>query len=196
MRYKGLLGLGAALFLLLASHAFTKDSTMLSMFKKAVDVEVFPAVSGSIVLHGKPMAGLKLRRGYLYLNVTEEGVWDETVTDDKGQFSFSDIVIQSKHPTHAFSTNIIQQVIQIYDDNYPEYKEVYLWSTNSTGIKQNSFFIERLSQLHCDLSDDVIYHQIIDEQYKGAIRFEIDSICRWPSLEALEAEKREKYGEL
>ncbi len=169
---------------------------MFGLFEKAVDVEVFPAVSGRVTLHGKPLAGLKLRRGYLYVSVTEEGVWDKTVTDESGQFSFPEIKIQSKHPTHAFSTNIIQQVIQVHDDKYPEYNEIYLWSTNSTGIKHNKFFIQRLSQLNCDLSDEVIYHQIIDEQYKGAIRFEIDSICRWPSLEALEIKKREKYGEL
>lgn len=184
MRYKGLLGLGAALFLLLASHAFTKDSTMLSMFKKAVDVEVFPAVSGSIVLHGKPMVGLKLRRGYLYLNVTEEGVWDETVTDDKGHFSFPEITIQSTHPNKQFATNIISQIIEVSDKRYPEYHDLYIWAAKSRGITHISYFVERLEQLNCDLANEEQNIEVVDDNFdNGVVRYEIDSICRWPTLD-------------
>ncbi|MBB1380466.1 hypothetical protein H5071_00490 [Shewanella sp. SR41-2] len=57
------------------------------MFKK-VDVEVFPEVIGSLTHEGKPLAGIKLKRGYKYSGVMEEIEWDYTTTDDEENLAF------------------------------------------------------------------------------------------------------------
>ncbi|ARD23734.1 DUF6795 domain-containing protein [Shewanella japonica] len=180
------------LMLVVSSHS---EGTVLGIFKKAVDVEVFPAVSGKITLNGKPVEGLKLRRGYLYINVMEDGVYDYTTTGSNGEFSFPEIVIQSTHPNGLFSTNIISQIIRVEDDRYEEYQDPYIWATKSRGIKHSPYFQERLASLNCELTEEEMVHHVINDSYEqGVVRYEIDSICRWPELEKIEVEKRKIHG--
>ncbi|QLE87147.1 carboxypeptidase regulatory-like domain-containing protein [Shewanella sp. Scap07] len=169
---------------------------MFGLFEKAVDVAVFPSVSGRVLNNGEPISNFKLRRGYLYLGTEEEQpVWDEAYTDEQGNFQFPELIIQSKLPNIPFGRTIIAQLIDIQDTRYPEYKDTYLWWAKSKGVNHISHFVERLAALNCDLNDEEVPHQIINEKYEGAIRYEVKSICRWPELEAIEVEKREKYGE-
>ncbi|WP_192021546.1 DUF6795 domain-containing protein [Shewanella sp. ENK2] len=182
------------LMLVVSSHS---EGTVLGIFKKAVDVEVFPAVSGKITLNGKPVEGLKLLRSYIYYDVTsKDGTEDYSVTDSDGNFTFPEILVSSKHPNGAFSVNMIAQIIMIDDDRFESYKEKYLWDTKARGITQSKFHIERLRTLNCELSEEEVSHQIIDDSFPdGTVRYEIFSICRWPELEQIEVEKREKFGE-
>lgn len=65
---------------------------MFGLFEKAVDVAVFPSVSGRVLNNGEPISNFKLRRGYLYLGTEEEQpVWDEAYTDEQGNFQFQSL---------------------------------------------------------------------------------------------------------
>ncbi|WP_165872365.1 hypothetical protein [Shewanella frigidimarina] len=48
-------------------------------------------------------------------------------------------------------------------------------------------------QLNCDLSNEAINQEIIEEISNGVPRLQVLSICRWPELEQLEVEKRKQY---
>ncbi len=169
---------------------------MLGLFKKSVDVEVFPAVAGRITNQGEALAGLKLKRGYHYVSAMDEMVWDYTVTDSEGRFTFPELTMKSKRPNSLFAENRIIQMIQLDDDRYQEYAEAFIWGAKSVGVKHISYFIERLSMLDCDLESPEMVHEIIDEEFpSGSVRYDIRSICRWPELEAIEVEKRKIYGE-
>jgi hypothetical protein len=104
--------------------------------------------------------------------------------------------MKSKRPNSLFAENRIIQMIQLDDDRYQKYAEVFIWGAKSVGVKHISYFIERLSMLNCDLESTEMVHEIIDEEFpSGNVRYDIRSICRWPELEAIEVEKRKVYGE-
>ncbi len=169
---------------------------MLGLFKKSVDVEVFPAVSGRITNQGEALAGVKLKRGYYYVDDMDDWAMDYTVTDSDGRFVFPELTMKSKHPNSLFPSIIILQMIKLDDDRYQEYEEAFIWGAKSVGVKHIPLFVERLAMLNCDLVNPEIYHQMDDERFPPAvIRIETQSICRWPELEAIEVEKRKIYGE-
>ncbi|MCE9687452.1 DUF4198 domain-containing protein [Shewanella sp. AS16] len=169
---------------------------MLGLFKKSVDVEVFPEVSGRITHQGQAVAGLKLKRGYNYVDAMDETAWDYTVTDDEGRFTFPELTMKSKHPNRLFVENRIIQMIKLDDGRYKEYEDAFIWGAKSRGVKHIAYFVDRLARLNCDLVEPEMVHQIIDEEFPdGSVRYEVQSICRWPELEAIEVEKRKKYGE-
>uniref|UniRef100_UPI003D79E426 DUF6795 domain-containing protein n=1 Tax=Shewanella ulleungensis TaxID=2282699 RepID=UPI003D79E426 len=90
MAHRAYIGIFAFLTLIVAVSCYSEES-MFSMFKK-VDVEVFPEVIGSLTHEGKPLPGIKLKRGYQYSGVMEEKEWDYTTTDAEGKFSFPEII--------------------------------------------------------------------------------------------------------
>jgi hypothetical protein len=189
MAYRAYIGIFAFLSLIVAVSCYSEES-MFSIFKK-VDVEVFPEVTGSLTLQGKPLAEIKLKRGYQYSGVMEEIEWDYTTTDDKGKFYFPEIIHRTSHPNKPFAETRVAQLIQVAEG---EYVDSYLWSSVSKGENHVSYLAERLAQLHCNLASEAIRQEIIDEQRSnGVSRYKVFSICRWPKLEALEVEKRKKY---
>ncbi|MDO6774129.1 hypothetical protein Q4591_02085 [Shewanella sp. 3_MG-2023] len=161
------------------------------MFKK-VDVEAFPEVSGSLSHNGQPLAGIKLKRGYQYSGVMEDRDWDYTTTDNEGKFSFPEIIHRTSHPHKPFANTNIAQVIAIAEGNFTDMK---LWHSITTGKKHIPLLAERLAQLYCDVANEVNRYEIIDEDYpSGVVRYQILSICRWPEMDRLEAEKHKKYN--
>ena len=163
---------------------------MFSMFKK-VDVEVFPEVIGSLTHEGKPLAGIKLKRGYKYSGVMEEIEWDYTTTDDEGKFSFPEIIYSTNHPNKPFAETRVAQAIKVAEGDYTD---SFLWSSVTKGEKHILLLAERLVQLNCDLSNEAINQEIIEEEISnGVSRLQVFSICRWPELEQLEVEKRKQY---
>jgi hypothetical protein len=192
-----------SLFLVLSvtTANYFLEGAIFRMFKK-VDVEVFPEVIGSLTLQGKPLAGIKLKRGYQYSGVMEEKKWNYTTTDDEGKFSFPEIIHRTSHPNKPFAGTRISQTIKV-DKNEEsdiikaakdEYSEVILWASISRGEKHISYLAERLARLDCDLANEAIRNEIIDEAFpSGVVRYQVLSICRWPDLEKLEIEKRKKF---
>ncbi|MDO6611320.1 carboxypeptidase-like regulatory domain-containing protein [Shewanella sp. 1_MG-2023] len=184
-----------AILLLIVTVSSLSEESMLGLFKKAVDVEVFPEVSGRLTLNGEAVEGLTLTRGFLYLNAMEQGIEDQATTDKNGQFRFPNLTWETKYPNNPLASQIIAQRITVDDSNFPDVDGVYLWSTESRGLKHISYFQERLLSLNCELTESEIIHQIIDEAFPdGSVRYEVGSICRWPSLEKVEVEKRKKFG--
>ncbi|MDO6774128.1 hypothetical protein Q4591_02080 [Shewanella sp. 3_MG-2023] len=162
------------------------------MFKK-VDVEVFPEVSGSLSHNGQPLASIKLKRGYKYSGVMEQIEWDFTTTDDEGKFSFPEILYRTSHPNKPFAETRVAQAIKIAEGDFTD---TFLWSSVNIGEKHLALLVERLAQLDCDLTNDAINQEIIEEEIShGVSRLQVFSICRWPQFEAIEVEKRKKYGE-
>ncbi|WP_413112228.1 DUF6795 domain-containing protein [Thaumasiovibrio sp. DFM-14] len=171
------------------------------MFKKST-VELFPPVSGQLTNRGKPLTGVKLKRSYEFIDITDGEVHDYTITDSEGRFHFPELTMQSRHADNPFRTNVIWQGIRIDDDNQSNTKadEVYLWDANSHGVKHISYFVEMLSELSCDLSTDEETIYIIHSDYPtGVVTLPVTSICRWPERSKIEKRKAvdiEKFGEL
>jgi hypothetical protein len=189
MAYRAYIGIFAFLSLIVAVSCYSEES-MFSMFKK-VDVEVFPEVIGSLTHEGEPLAGIKLKRGYQYSGVMEEKKWDYTTTDDKGKFYFPEIIHRTSHPNKPFAETRISQTIKVAEGNHSNLR---LWLSVSTGVKHVSYLAERLTQLNCDVSNEEVKNEIIDEAFpSGVVRYQVLSICRWPELELLEVQKRERY---
>ena len=189
MAYRAYIGIFAFLCLIVAVSCYSEES-MFSMFKK-VDVEVFPEVIGSLTHEGKPLAGIKLKRGYKYSGVMEEIEWDYTTTDDEGKFSFPEIIYSTNHPNKPFAETRVAQAIKVAEGDYTD---SFLWSSVTKGEKHIPLLAERLVQLNCDLSNEAINQEIIEEEISnGVSRLQVFSICRWPELEQLEVEKRKQY---
>ncbi|MEZ9140390.1 MULTISPECIES: DUF6795 domain-containing protein [unclassified Shewanella] len=185
-----------AILLLIVTVSSLSEESMLGLFKKAVDVEVFPEVSGRLTLNGEPLSNVNIKRGFKYSGVMEEIEWDFVSTDENGKFVFPELTMSSDHPNKAFTETRVAQAIMLADNNIPDYEDAYLWSTVSRGIRHISYFSERLSQLNCELSNEAIRHEVIDEEFEdGVVRYTIFSLCRWPELEQKEIEKRKIYGE-
>ncbi|MGK0272931.1 MAG: hypothetical protein ACI88H_003607 [Cocleimonas sp.] len=190
MGYRAYIGIVAFLSIIVAASCYSEES-MFSMFKK-VDVEVFPEVMGSLAHDGKPLAGIKLKRGYKYSGVMEEIEWDYTTTDDEGKFSLPEIIHRTSHPNKPFAETRVAQAIKVAEGNFTD---TFLWSTVTRGEKHISYLVERLAQLDCDLANEAISQEIIDEEFpSGVVRYQVFSICSWPELEQLEVEKHKKYG--
>jgi hypothetical protein len=190
MGYRAYIGIVAFLSIIVAASCYSEES-MFSMFKK-VDVEVFPEVMGSLAHDSKPLAGIKLKRGYKYSGVMEEIEWDYTTTDDEGKFSLPEIIHRTSHPNKPFAETRVAQAIKVAEGNFTD---TFLWSTVTRGEKHISYLVERLAQLDCDLANEAISQEIIDEEFpSGVVRYQVLSICRWPELEQLEVEKHKKFG--
>jgi hypothetical protein len=186
MGYRAYIGIVAFLSIIFAVSCFSEES-MFSMFKK-VDVEVFPEVVGSLAHDSKPLAGIKLKRGYKYSGVMEDIEWDYTTTDDEGKFSFPEIIYRTNHPNKPFAETRVAQAIKVAEGDYTD---TFLWSTVTRGEKHISYLVERLAQLDCDLANEAISQEIIDEEFpSGVVRYQVFSICSWPELEKLEIEKQ------
>ncbi|GGB19317.1 hypothetical protein GCM10007414_35910 [Agarivorans gilvus] len=171
------------------------------MFKKQT-VELFPPVSGQLTENGKPLVGVRLKRSYEFIDITDGEIHDYTTTDNEGRFSFPELTMQSRHADNPSRTNVIWQGIRIdsKDPNQTEEDEVYLWDANSRGVKHVSYFTEMLSDLNCDLSaeEETIY--IIHSDYPtGVVTLPVTSVCRWPIRAEIEKKKAadiEELGEL
>ncbi|HDM8140185.1 DUF6795 domain-containing protein [Vibrio harveyi] len=171
------------------------------MFRKKT-VQLFPPVTGKLTNNGSPLPGVKVKRSYEFIDVTDDEIHDYTTTDNEGRFSFPELTMQSRHADNPFATNVIWQGIRIDSDDpsNTENDEVYLWSANSRGVTHNAYFVEMLSALNCDLSnsEEVIY--VYNSKYpSGVIEYPISSICRWPKRAEIEKRKAadiKKYGEL
>lgn len=196
---RGLLSLTHLSFLLV----FTLSDFGLEnkMFRKKT-VQLFPPVTGKLTNNGSPLHGVKLKRSYEFIDVTDDEIHDYTTTDNEGRFSFPELTMQSRHADNPFATNVIWQGIRIDSDDpsNAEDDEVYLWSANSRGVTHNAYFVEMLSTLNCDLSnsEEVIY--VYNSNYpSGVIEYPISSICRWPKRAEIEKRKAadiEEFGEL
>ncbi|MEF1259244.1 carboxypeptidase-like regulatory domain-containing protein [Vibrio harveyi] len=171
------------------------------MFRKKT-VQLFPPVTGKLTNNGSPLHGVKVKRSYEFIDVTDGEIHDYTTTDSEGRFSFPELTMQSRHADNPFATNVIWQGIRIDSDDpsNAEGDEVYLWSANSRGVTHNAYFVEMLSALNCDLSnsEEVIY--VYNSNYpSGVIEYPISSICRWPKRAEIEKRKAadiEEFGEL
>jgi hypothetical protein len=182
-----------SLFLVLSvtSANYFLEGAIFRMFKK-VDVEVFPEVIGSLTNEGEHLADIKLKRGYQYSGVMEEIEWDYTTTDDEGKFSFPEIIHRTSHPNKPFAETRVAQAIKVAEGVYTD---TFLWSAVTKGEKHLSLLAERLAQLHCNLANEEIRQEVIEEEISnGVSRLQVFSICRWPELQLLEVQKREKYG--
>ena len=196
---RGLLSLTHLSFLLV----FTLSDFGLEnkMFRKKT-VQLFPPVTGKLTNNGSPLPGVKLKRSYEFIDVTDGEIHDYTTTDSEGRFSFPELTMQSRHADNPFATNVIWQGIRIESDDpsNAEDDEIYLWDANSRGVTHNAYFVEMLSALNCDLSnsEEVIY--VYNSKYpSGVIVYPIVSICRWPKRSEIEKRKAadiEEFDEL
>lgn len=188
------------LVIFLLSFAFEAYGLEREMFKKET-VELFPAVSGRITDNGKPLVGIKLKRSYEFIDITDGEIHDYTTTDSEGRFSFPELTMQSRHANNPLRTNVIWQGIRIdANRNNTNKDETYLWDANSRGVTHNSYFSEMLSELNCDLANEEEIVDIYNSDFpSGVVNYTIVSICRWPVRSEIEKKKAadiEAFGEL
>ncbi|MPW31966.1 carboxypeptidase regulatory-like domain-containing protein [Agarivorans sp. B2Z047] len=168
------------------------------MFKKQ-HVELFPPVSGKLTENGKPLAGVKLKRSYEFIDITDV-IHDYTTTGSDGRFSFPELTMKSRHANSPFGTDVIWQGIRIDTPGQTEDDEIYLWYANSRGVRHIPYFTEMLSALNCDIANSEEIIEIIHSDYpSGVVTLRVGSICRWPERSEIEKKKAadlEEFGEL
>ena len=162
-----LLAVSALLFLFSTQAA----TTMFGLFKK-YDVHLSPEVHGVITNNGEPVVGLKVFRGLTYGDDKE--LIDDTLTDNKGRFSFAEKNIRSRKPGSMFDESRIRQVIFTKAEN----KDYMLWYTQAIGIEPNKALTERMKKLHCDLTNSEEEHEFDSVEYPQD-GYLVHSICRW-----------------
>lgn len=188
------------LIIFLLSFAFEAYGLEIEMFKKET-VELFPAVRGQLTYIGKPLVGIKLKRSYEFIDITDGEIHDYTTTDSEGRFSFPELTMQSRHANNPLRTNVIWQGIRVDDQQVNTQKdEIYLWDANSRGVTHNSYFSEMLSELNCDLANDEEIVDIYNSDFpSGVVNYTVVSVCRWPVRSEIEKKKAadiEEFGEL
>lgn len=188
------------LIIFLLSFAFEAYGLEIEMFKKET-VELFPAVRGQLTYNGKPLVGIKLKRSYEFIDITDGEIHDYTTTDSEGRFSFPELTMQSRHANNPLRTNVIWQGIRVDDQQVNTQKdEIYLWDANSRGVTHNSYFSEMLSELNCDLANDEEIVDIYNSDFpSGVVNYTVVSVCRWPVRSDIEKRKAadiEEFGEL
>lgn len=188
------------LIIFLLSFAFEAYGLEIEMFKKET-VELFPAVRGQLTYIGKPLVGIKLKRSYEFIDITDGEIHDYTTTDSEGRFSFPELTMQSRHANNPLRTNVIWQGIRVDDQQVNTQKdEIYLWDANSRGVTHNSYFSEMLSELNCDLANDAEIVGIYNSDFpSGVVNYTVVSVCRWPVRSEIEKKKAadiEEFGEL
>ncbi|WP_148275662.1 DUF6795 domain-containing protein [Rheinheimera nanhaiensis] len=141
---------------------------MFSWFKK-YDVHLSPAVRGTVLLDGKPLANAVVSRELHY----DKEYVDRTSTDSDGNFSFPEKNIRSRKPGGLAEMRTRQViVVQHQQKNY------LLWYLTTSSIAPQQAIVQRLSSLNCDLTNDEQEH-VFSNIEKPDFPHSTFSICRW-----------------
>ncbi len=162
-----LIGIVGLVFLFVTSGAAAE---MLSMFKKET-VVLCPEVRGRILNEDVPVSGVTVTRDLHYGKQRIE----KTVTNENGEFRFSEKTIRSSKPNGLFSGNSkIRQVI------YATLKgsDFLLWYAFPIGTSNNAAIAKRLSKLNCDIVNEEMNHYFPSSEFPDA-EHSVSSICRW-----------------
>ncbi|GAB1257771.1 hypothetical protein NBRC116494_22730 [Aurantivibrio plasticivorans] len=143
---------------------------MFNIFK-ADTVHLCPDVVGSLKNEGKPAAGIRIVRGLDFADNYQE---DEVVTDADGNFQFPKIEKEIRN-ANSFGTASIMQVITAHLDD----REIILWTTVAPNIIPHKTITEKLSALHCDLSNPEEGFSFPNQESSDGATHEVLTICRW-----------------
>ena len=133
------------------------------------NVHLSPEVAGSITLNGVPLPGITVSRE---LHFGKEYV-DTTKTAKDGSFHFPAKQIRSAKP-HSLAEIRTRQVIVVHH----QHKPYVLWYLTTSSIAPQQAIVNRLANLHCELSDEEQEH-IFANIEKPDFAHSIFSICRW-----------------
>ena len=124
----------------------------------------FSPVSAVVEKDGIPLVGVKVIRRWEHESLSE----DETVTDDKGQFSFPEIRGRTIVQVMPAEFVVAQQIVVVVED-----EEVEIWSNSKRKTDLNSELGGAPLDLHCEITDE-------DKMYRdfGAAMF---TKCTWRS---------------
>ena len=90
---------------------------------------VFSAVSGQVMLAGKPVSGLKVRQRWLWFDVDDAET--ETTTNSEGRFSFPEV---TRRKLKVSDELMIMQEIKVEHDG----KEIVVWNHTKQNTERNS----------------------------------------------------------
>lgn len=143
---------------------------------KRYDVEMSPRVAGRVMDGDKPVVGIEVFRVLVYQGYKKgKELRASTVTDLKGRFEFSELMVRSRYPGDIFGQNF--GVYQgVYLDDGPEV--TYLWSTNKPP-HHIATLAKLISNLDCEIKAKEKDYEI-DVLAEGGRREQpITSICVW-----------------
>ncbi|WP_028862427.1 DUF6795 domain-containing protein [Psychromonas aquimarina] len=144
---------------------------MFGFFKK-YDAHLCSAVSGQILLNGKPLVGGKVERGLNYIDDKKRE--DHTLTDEQGCFTMPAVNVRSKAPGWAFAEQLTMQLIYIEHNNKP----YVLWSACLSGTEPVPAYDKKLKTLQADLSNPEVAFTFINESNPNVPHC-VRSVCRW-----------------
>lgn len=104
------LGSGLILIPLILLCSLNAEAGVFWWFNK-IEVQVSPEIKGAVMLHDKPQANMRIKRGTFF----EDGwSWDSTQTDADGHFYFAEKLIQAREVLHER-----QVAVQLLAVDYP-----------------------------------------------------------------------------
>ncbi|OBT07019.1 hypothetical protein A9267_14185 [Shewanella sp. UCD-FRSSP16_17] len=143
---------------------------MLGMLKKYT-VELSPTINGQLSNQKIPITNQKVIRSLLY---GDEEYVDETITDAKGRFSFTEKSIKSKLPGNIFH----EDNVQLYITTNVENETYLLWFSNQNDIIINLLYVDYLNTLVADITSEEESFRIYEPD-DATKSYQIHSICRW-----------------
>lgn len=134
------------------------------------EVHLSPEVRGVVTMEGMAVEGARV---YRTLDYGRE-YFQETETDARGAFHFSERTIMSGRPGRLLDETRVRQVIGVLhnDDKY------LLWYHTPGGITERSAVSRRLNAMRCELTvpeQELLFQNIEKPGFPHAAF----SICRW-----------------
>lgn len=124
----------------------------MSLFQDSL-MYLFSAVSGQVLLEGKPLADVKVSRAYFW-PWREQKYADFCYTDDRGCFAFEAITASSVMANISEHQALVDQKIVVHHDD-----EIYeVWVGQKHSYKDLAEFKRQPAWLVCDLNRPVSEH--------------------------------------
>ncbi|MGY0617377.1 DUF6795 domain-containing protein [Vibrio sp. FJH11] len=163
--------------LVLALVLFSSGADAMFWPFKKYDVEMSPEIRGVITLGGVPQIGLTVYRELYYEGYKNgKALKDETRTDEKGEFSFYNVIVHSRTPGDIFGGSLkVHQ--KVYLDWNNEQKKIWGAWAPPAGTKP---LRSMLSNINCELTNIQRIHEVDISPDKGA-SISVYSICDWHS---------------
>ncbi|MAD74046.1 MAG: hypothetical protein CML20_04480 [Rheinheimera sp.] len=136
---------------------------------KKHDVHLSPAIQGTVLMDGMPLAGVRVSRELHY----DQEYVDTTRSDDNGNFSFPAKTIRSSKPGTLQELRT-RQVIVVHHQQ----QTYLLWYLTTSSIKPQQAIVQRLAALNCELSNDE-QEQVFPNVENPDFPHSTFSICRW-----------------
>lgn len=135
---------------LLITTAFFSAEIMAMSILKGEEVCIFSGFEGRLTYKGEPAAGARVVRHVSWKD--EKGVSDETMTDEKGEFSFASRWDSLKGLMKILPSEFVaHQTIHVF---YQDSKH-HIWSASKRRKEEYSEFNGSPAFLSCELTDEL-----------------------------------------